>query len=114
MRVFNITGLSLAIVPKDGDPELKAWGYRSEDEEKMTSDVSVLYVFDVPTRHLSLVRKRIPAYFSAYPGYACHVAFFDRRYSTWPPSRRRSAQLHSESSWMTLRIGGTLLYFRQS
>lgn len=58
MKVFNITGLSVAIVPKDGDPELKTWGYRSEDGEKMTSDVSVLYVFDVSTRHSSLVRKR--------------------------------------------------------
>ncbi|KAI6044606.1 beta-lactamase/transpeptidase-like protein [Pisolithus marmoratus] len=38
MNLSNITGLSVAVVPKDGEPELNAWGYRSEDGEKMTSD----------------------------------------------------------------------------
>lgn len=42
IRAFNINGLSVAIVTEGGDPELKAWGYRSENGEKMTSDVSVL------------------------------------------------------------------------
>ncbi|KAI6135848.1 beta-lactamase/transpeptidase-like protein [Pisolithus thermaeus] len=40
MNASNITGLSVAVVPKSGEPELKAWGYRSEDGEKMTSDTS--------------------------------------------------------------------------
>ncbi|KAI6121289.1 beta-lactamase/transpeptidase-like protein [Pisolithus sp. B1] len=38
MDASNITGVSVAVVPKNGEPELKAWGYRSEDGEKMTSD----------------------------------------------------------------------------
>ncbi|KAI6121290.1 beta-lactamase/transpeptidase-like protein [Pisolithus sp. B1] len=40
MNASNITGLSVAVVPKSGEPELKAWGYRSEDGGKMTSDAS--------------------------------------------------------------------------
>lgn len=38
MDASNITGLSVAVVPKNGEPEWKAWGYRSEDGENMTSD----------------------------------------------------------------------------
>lgn len=38
MVASNITGLSIAVVPKNGEPELKAWGYRSEDGEEMTLD----------------------------------------------------------------------------
>lgn len=40
MDTFNITGLVAGIVPKDGVPDLKAWGYISENGEETTPDVS--------------------------------------------------------------------------
>lgn len=40
MDTSNITGMVVGIVPKEGVPELKAWGHRSENGDEMTSDVS--------------------------------------------------------------------------
>lgn len=42
MALENITGLSVAIVPKHDKPEFRAWGYRTEDGDEMTPDVSHL------------------------------------------------------------------------
>ena len=40
----NITGLSVAVVPKNGEPEFRAWGYRTEDEDEVTPDVRCPFV----------------------------------------------------------------------
>ncbi|KAF9233586.1 beta-lactamase/transpeptidase-like protein, partial [Melanogaster broomeanus] len=34
----NMTGLSVAVVPKHGPPEFHSWGYRTEDGDKITPD----------------------------------------------------------------------------
>ena len=39
LDIWNITGLSVAIVPKSGEPEYHSWGNRTEDGEKTTEDV---------------------------------------------------------------------------
>jgi hypothetical protein len=39
LDVWNITGLSVAIVPKSGEPEYRSWGNRTEDGEKITEEV---------------------------------------------------------------------------
>ncbi|OJA15995.1 hypothetical protein AZE42_10250, partial [Rhizopogon vesiculosus] len=38
LDVWNITGLSVAIVPKSGEPEYHSWGNRTEDGESVTQD----------------------------------------------------------------------------
>lgn len=38
----NITGLSVTVIPKRGEPELRAWGYRMEEGDAMTPGVSPL------------------------------------------------------------------------
>ncbi|OJA19691.1 hypothetical protein AZE42_11210 [Rhizopogon vesiculosus] len=38
LDVWNITGLSVAIVPKSGEPEYHSWGDRTEDGESVTQD----------------------------------------------------------------------------
>jgi hypothetical protein len=39
LDIWNITGLSVAIVPKSGEPEYHSWGNRTEDGDKTTEDV---------------------------------------------------------------------------
>ncbi|OAX32863.1 beta-lactamase/transpeptidase-like protein [Rhizopogon vinicolor AM-OR11-026] len=38
LDVWNITGLSVAIIPKSGEPEYHSWGDRTEDGESVTQD----------------------------------------------------------------------------
>ncbi|KAI9567885.1 beta-lactamase/transpeptidase-like protein [Boletus coccyginus] len=38
LALENITGLSVAVVPKHGDPEFHTWGYRTEDGDPVTPD----------------------------------------------------------------------------
>ncbi|KAJ8593158.1 beta-lactamase/transpeptidase-like protein [Rhizopogon salebrosus TDB-379] len=38
LDAWNITGLSVAIVPKSGEPEYHSWGNRTEDGDKTTED----------------------------------------------------------------------------
>lgn len=46
MVLENITGLSVAVIPRYGNPEFHTWGYRTEDEDKVTPDVcNLLPVF---------------------------------------------------------------------
>jgi len=44
LDVWNITGLSVAIVPKSGEPEYHSWGNRTEDGEKITEEVRTAQV----------------------------------------------------------------------
>lgn len=44
MKQWNITGLSLAIVKQGEDTEFGNWGNKTEDGEKMTSEVSVITI----------------------------------------------------------------------
>jgi len=39
LALENITGLSVAVVPKHGEPEFHTWGYRTEDGDPVTPDV---------------------------------------------------------------------------
>jgi len=39
VHAYQIPGLSLAIVHKDGPPEVGTWGVKSEDGTSMTADV---------------------------------------------------------------------------
>jgi hypothetical protein len=39
LDAWNTTGLSVAIVPKSGEPEYHSWGNRTEDGDKTTEDV---------------------------------------------------------------------------
>jgi hypothetical protein len=39
LDVWNITGLSVAVVPRSGDPEFHSLGHSSEDGEKTTENV---------------------------------------------------------------------------
>ena len=39
LALENITGLSVAVISKDGEPEFRAWGYRTEDGDEVTPDV---------------------------------------------------------------------------
>ncbi|KAF9230287.1 beta-lactamase/transpeptidase-like protein [Melanogaster broomeanus] len=41
----NMTGLSVAVVPKHGPSEFHSWGYRTEDGDKITPDVEYRYPF---------------------------------------------------------------------
>lgn len=38
LDIWNITGLSVAIVPKYGEPEFRSWGNMTEDGDKATED----------------------------------------------------------------------------
>ncbi|KAH7914454.1 beta-lactamase/transpeptidase-like protein [Hygrophoropsis aurantiaca] len=38
LSVWNISGLSVAVIPKDGEPELRSWGIRTEEGESVTPD----------------------------------------------------------------------------
>jgi hypothetical protein len=39
LDIWNITGLSVAVVPRYGEPEFHSWGNRTEDGDKTTEDV---------------------------------------------------------------------------
>src|ERR1700722_11706661 len=39
LKKYNVPGMSLAFLRKDGAPEVGAWGVRTEDGDKMTPDV---------------------------------------------------------------------------
>ncbi|KAH0826363.1 hypothetical protein J3R83DRAFT_5325 [Lanmaoa asiatica] len=39
LALENITGLSVAVVPKYGETEFHTWGYRTEDGDEVTPDV---------------------------------------------------------------------------
>ena len=44
LALENITGLSVAVISRDGEPEFHAWGYRTEDGDEVTPDVRCLFV----------------------------------------------------------------------
>ena len=44
LALENITGLSVAVISKDGEPEFRAWGYRTEDGDEVTPDVRCSFV----------------------------------------------------------------------
>jgi hypothetical protein len=39
LDVWNITGLSVAVIPRSGEPEYHSWGNRTEDGEETTEHV---------------------------------------------------------------------------
>jgi hypothetical protein len=39
LDIWNITGLSVAVVPRYGEPEFRSWGNMTEDGDKTTEDV---------------------------------------------------------------------------
>ena len=39
LALENITGLSVAVVPKHGETEFHTWGYRTEDGDQVTPEV---------------------------------------------------------------------------
>ena len=44
LALGNITGLSIAVVPKSRKPEFRTWGYRTEDGDEVTPEVRLLPV----------------------------------------------------------------------
>lgn len=69
LDIWNITGLSVAIVPKYGEPEFRSWGNMTEDGDKTTEDV-----------------RNVQA-----SSYMSSETAFSRRYSTWRLCPRLSA-----------------------
>lgn len=47
LDVWNITGLSVAVVPMSGEPEFHSWGNRSEDGKKTTEDVCTAQISSI-------------------------------------------------------------------
>jgi hypothetical protein len=43
LALENITGLSISVIPKHGQPEFYNWGYRTEDQDEVTTDVREVY-----------------------------------------------------------------------
>jgi hypothetical protein len=41
LDAWNITGLSVAVIPRSGEPEYHSWGNRTEDGEKTTEHVRI-------------------------------------------------------------------------
>ena len=39
LTLVILTGLSVTVISKDGEPEFRAWGYRTEDGDEVTPDV---------------------------------------------------------------------------
>ena len=44
LDIWNITGLSVTVVPRYGEPEFYSWGNRTEDGDKVTENVRPAHV----------------------------------------------------------------------
>lgn len=87
MALENITGLSIAVIPKHGETEFHSLGYRTEDGDEVTPDVRSLVLREM--RALTLCWR------------------FFRHYSTWRRCPRRFVQRHWASLSTTLQTATT-------
>jgi hypothetical protein len=56
LDIWNITGLSVAVVPKYGEPEFHSWGNMTEDGDETTEDVRTAQVSSCMTSEVAIYR----------------------------------------------------------